>query len=207
MPKKVTDVDGIIKRIEMSENPLSADVFFIQGSEYTYIVDVGSNDASYEAIKAIPKKKVIITHFHADHAENLRRLNVPDEDLYVGDYTAKYYGGGTVIKEPMHLTDGVVIDILPLPSSHAKGSLTAIVNEDTILLGDGCYSNNKGYNVSLLHDLIKVLKAAEFKKAVKSHEPDTYTKEELINELETIYSFKEKRNPYISLDKLKGVSV
>ena len=195
-------MDSVIKRIEMSENPLSADVFFVQGRNYTYIVDVGSNDASYEAVKAIPKKKIIITHFHADHAENLRRLKPADEDLYVGDYTAKYYGGGTVIKEPMHIEDGVFMDILPLPSSHAKGSLTAIVNKSVILLGDGCYSNNKGYNVSLLHDMIKILKAAEFTTAIKSHEPRKYTKEELIGELEEIYSHKESGNPYISLDRL-----
>lgn len=195
-------MDGIIKRIEMSENPLSADVFFVQGREYTYIVDVGSNDVSYEAVKAIPKKKIIITHFHADHAENLRRLKPADEDLFVGDYTAKYYGGGTVIKEPMHIEDGVFMDILPLPSSHARGSLTIIVNKSVILLGDGCYSNNKGYNVSLLHDLIKILKAAEFTTAIKSHESKEYTKEELIGELEEIYSHKESGNPYISLDRL-----
>lgn len=198
-------MDSFIKRIEMSENPLSADVFFVQGREYTYIVDVGSNDASYEAIKSIPKKKIIITHFHADHGENLRRLNLPDEDLFVGDYTAKYYGGGTVIKEPMHIEDGVFIDILPLPSSHAKGSLTVIVNKSVILLGDGCYSNNKGYNVSLLHDLIKILKAAEFTTAIKSHESKEYSKEELIEELETIYALREKNNPYISLEKLMAI--
>ena len=205
MPKKVIKVDGIIKRIEMSENPLSADVFFVQGRNYTYIVDVGSNDASYEAVKAIPKKKIIITHFHADHAENLRRLKPADEDLFVGDYTAKYYGGGTVIKEPMHIEDGVFMDILPLPSSHAKGSLTVIVNKAVILLGDGCYSNNKGYNVSLLYDLIKILKAAEFTTAIKSHESKEYSKEELIEELETIYSLREKNNPYISLEKLMAI--
>ncbi len=198
-------MDSFIKRIVMSENPLSADVFFVQGREYTYIVDVGSNDTAYEAIKAIPKKKIIITHFHADHAENLRRLKPADEDLYVGDYTAKYYGGGTVIKEPMHIEDGVFIDILPLPSSHAKGSLTVIVNKSVILLGDGCYSNNKGYNVSLLYDLIKILKAAEFTTAIKSHESKEYSKEELIEELETIYSLREKNNPYISLEKLMAI--
>jgi len=198
-------VDDFITRIQASDNPLSADVFFIKGREYTYIVDVGSNDEAYEAIKSVQKKKIIITHFHADHADNLRRLKPADVDLYVGDYTAKYYGGGTVISEHTHLKDGVFIDVLPLPSSHAKGSLTIIVNNDAILLGDGCYCNNKGYNVSLLHDTLAVLKPATFKTAIKSHESKTYTKEELINELETIYSLKEKGNPYISLDKLKGV--
>ena len=199
-------MDDIIRRIESSDNPLSADVFFVQGREYTYIVDVGSNDEAFEAVRSVPQKKIIITHFHADHAENLRRLNLTDEDLYVGDYTAKYYGVGTVISKPVHLEDGVVIDILPLPSSHAKGSLTVIVNRKVVLLGDGCYCNIKGYNVSLLHDTLAVLKAAEFETAIKSHESKTYTREELINELETIYSLKEKNEPYISLAKLKGVT-
>jgi hypothetical protein len=94
---------------------------------------------------------------------------------------------------------------LPLPSSHAKGSLTVIVNKTVILLGDGCYSNNKGYNVSLLYDLIKILKAAEFTTAIKSHESKEYSKEELIEELETIYSLREKNNPYISLEKLMAI--
>ena len=73
MRKKVTDVDDITKRILASDHPLSADVFFVQGREYTYVVDVGSNDEAFEAVASIPKKKIIITHFHADHADNLRR--------------------------------------------------------------------------------------------------------------------------------------
>ena len=196
-------MDESIIRIDASDNPLSADVFFIQGREYTYIVDVGSNDEAFEKIKSIPKKKIIITHFHSDHADNLKRLNIPDEDLFVGDYTAKYYGAGTVISKPESLEDGVFIDILPLPSSHAKGCLTAIVNKNLILLGDGCYCNNKGYNVSLLHDAIKVLSEAEYNVAVKSHDPKTYTKEELISELKSIYSMREKNNPFISRDILE----
>ena len=199
-------MDDCITRIEASDNPLSADVFFIKGNEYTYIVDVGSNDEALEAVESIPKKKIIITHFHADHAENLIRIKqIDSKDLYVGDYTAKFYGIGTVITDPVHIEDGVAIDILKLPSSHAKGCLTIIVNKNTILLGDGCYCNNKGYNVSLLHDAIKVLSEAEYNVAIKSHDLKIYTKEELIKELETIYSLREKNNPFISFDKLKGV--
>ena len=197
-------MDDCITRIEASENPLSADVFFIKGNEYTYIVDVGSNDESLQAVESIPKKKIIITHFHADHAENLNRIKqTVSKDLYVGDYTAKYYGVGTVINEPVHIEDGVTIDILKMPSSHAKGCLTVIVNRNTILLGDGCYCNNKGYNVSLLHDAIKVLSDAEYNVAIKSHDSKTYTKEELISELKSIYALREKNNPFISWDILE----
>ena len=197
-------MDDCITRIPARDNPLSADVFIIKGNEYTYIVDVGSNTEALDAINAIPKKKIIITHFHADHAENLIRIKqIDSKDLFVGDYTAKYYGVATVINEPLHIDDGVNLDILKLPSSHAKGCLTVIVNKNQILLGDGCYCNIKGYNVSLLNDAIKVLSEAEYNVAIKSHDSKIYTKEELISELKSIYALREKDNPFISWEVLE----
>lgn len=195
-------INDYISKIECSDNPLSADVYIIKGDKYTYIVDVGSNEETLETLKAIPDKKIIITHFHADHMGNLRTLAPENNDLYVGDYTARYYGGGTVVKEPTHLKDGVVIDIFPLPSSHAKGCLTILVNKNLLLLGDGCYSNIKGYNVSVMFDMIKVLKSIEFDVAIKSHDDTIYTKTELLTELETIYSKRQKNEPYIDLSLL-----
>ncbi|MBO4617765.1 MAG: MBL fold metallo-hydrolase [Lachnospiraceae bacterium] len=195
-------INDYISKIECSDHPLSADVYIIKGDKHTYIVDVGHSEEALETLKSIPNKKIIITHFHADHMGNLKALAPNDNDLYVGDYTAKYYGGGTVIKEPIHLEDGVIIDIFPLPSSHAKGCLTIAVNKNCILLGDGCYSNIKGYNVSVTFDMIKTLKNIEFSTAIKSHDDTLYTKDELITELETIYSQKEKDKPYIDLSLL-----
>lgn len=34
-------INDTISKLESSDNPLSADVYFITGKEYTYIVDVG----------------------------------------------------------------------------------------------------------------------------------------------------------------------
>lgn len=195
-------INDYISKIECSDNPLSADVYIIKGDKHTYIVDVGSNEEALETLKSIPNKKIIITHFHADHMGNLKALAPIDNDLYVGDYTFKYYGGGTVVKNSVHLEDGVVIDIFPLPSSHAKGSLTITVNKNLIFLGDGCYSNVKGYNVSVMFDMIKILKNIEFTAAIKSHDDTLYTKDELITELETIYSKRQKNEPYIDLSLL-----
>ncbi len=195
-------INDYISKIVCSDNPLSADVYIIKGDKHTYIVDVGSNEEALENLKSITNKKIIITHFHADHMGNLKALAPENNDLYVGDYTAKYYGGGTVVKEPVHIEDGVVIDIFPLPSSHAKGCLTILVNKKLILLGDGCYSNIKGYNVSVTFDMIKVLKNIDFTTAIKSHDDTLYTKDELITELGTIYSKKEKDKPYIDLSLL-----
>ena len=63
MRKKVTDVDDSIKRIPASDHPLSADVFFIQGREYTYVVDVGSNDEAFEEVASIPKRRLSLPIF------------------------------------------------------------------------------------------------------------------------------------------------
>jgi len=50
--------------------------------------------------------------------------------------------------------------------------------------------------------MIKVLKNIDFTTAIKSHDDSLYTKDELISELETIYSKREKDKPFIDLSLL-----
>ena len=77
------------------ENPISSDVVFIkpQGSDTTWIFDVGSCGEAAELINAIEGKKyIVISHFHPDHILNL--LKVKYDNLYVTKYTKKYTRGG-----------------------------------------------------------------------------------------------------------------
>ena len=118
----MTQIDVNITRMEASENPLSADVYFIEGNDYTYIIDVGSNDSAYEKISGIINKRIIITHFHQDHCENMKRIDIEDENLFVGNYTYKTIGNylqkspgkGTVVNTETVIDDGVKIRILPI---------------------------------------------------------------------------------------------
>ncbi len=182
-----------------SDIPLSADVYFIRGAAHTYIVDVGRNDDAFEAVKNTPDKKVIITHFHEDHTENLRRLMIPEEDLYLGSYTRKGVGYGTEVTSQIVIDDGVKLVIAPIPNSHAKGSLCVTVNDEYLILGDAFYSNVKGYNVSQLGEEIKLLKALDYKYVLMSHKEKVHEKNEVIKILEDIFSKREKDNPFIQV--------
>ena len=180
-----------------SETPLSADVFLVRGARYTYVIDVGSNDEAFGLVDDIPDKKVIITHFHEDHTDNLRRLAIPEENLLVGNYTRKAVGYGTEVDSKVVIEDGVNIVIVPIPNSHAKGSLCVTVNDEYLILGDAFYSNIKGYNVSLLSEEIKLLKELKYSYVLMSHKDKAHGKEEIISILEKIYNKREKDNPFI----------
>ena len=194
--KTITDN---ITFLPASENPLSADVYFIKGKERTYIIDVGSNDEAYGLVNEVDNKTVIITHFHEDHASNLKRIELEDENLLVGDYTQEAYNKGTVVKEPLEINDGLSIKVFAIANSHAKGALCVTVNDEYLFLGDSFYCSIKGYNVSLLHDEIEFLKSVDFSKAIFSHEEKIHTKDEVIRELEECFSKREAGNPYIKL--------
>lgn len=192
------EINERISVLQSSEQPvLSADVYVIKGDRFSYIVDVGSNDEALTLVKSIPNKKIVITHFHEDHTDNLKRLDIPDEDIFVGGYTRKYTGKGTEVKEKIVIEDGVKIVIAPLPNSHAKGSLCVTVGDEYLIIGDAFYSSSKGYSVSLLGEEIKTLKSLEFKEVLMSHKQRMHPREIVIGSLEKFFAQREKGIPYI----------
>lgn len=194
------NLNNFISIIEASEEPLSADVYFIKGEIYTYIIDVGSNDISYEEIEKIPDKKVFITHFHADHMGNLDRISIEDENLYVGDYVRKTKGRGTLVDNETVLNDGkLTIKVYPLPNSHAKGALCISINDEYLFMGDSFYCSQRGHNVSLLHDEISTLENISFQKAILSHDNTIHDRDEIIGTLKDIFSKRNKNEPYIQI--------
>ncbi|MCR5556169.1 MAG: MBL fold metallo-hydrolase [Butyrivibrio sp.] len=216
--KTITDR---ISFLPSSENPLSADVYIIRGDQKNYVVDVGSCDAAYDLISSLGKRTIIITHFHDDHMKNLRRLDVVDEELYLtaqdrrvlatdaynpelldegdGQKPVNFPKLGTLVESPTEIRDGVMLVIAPIPSSHAKGSLGVIVDDEYLILGDGYYSSAKGYNVSLLSEEIKTLKALSFTRVIMSHDETVYSRDEVIAELESYYAKRTKDSPYIPI--------
>ena len=188
--------------LEASDEPLSADVYFIEGNDFTYIIDAGSNDSAYELITGIDKKKIIITHFHQDHCANLNRIDIEDENLYVGGYTYKTLNKGTVVDSEIAINDGLELRIIPIKNSHARDSLCVVVNGEYLFLGDAFYSTMKGYNVSLLHDEIALLESIPFTKAVFSHDNSIYDRDYVLSSLKEIFSKRQKDNPYISNELL-----
>ena len=190
-------LEDYLEYLPASNEPLSADVYLIHGSEKTYIVDCGASDEACSLINGIENKALIITHFHADHLGNLSRIEIDDKNLYVGNYTKKYAKRGSEILDSLEINDGIKIRISAIPSSHAKGSLAVTINDKWLLLGDSFYCSTKGYNVSLLHDEIEFIKKEPFEKALCSHDNTVYTKGKILETLEFFYSKKEKGAAHI----------
>ena len=205
-----------ISYIPASKNPLSADVVIIEGNEYLYLFDVGNNEDVAVYLDKLPKKKkVILSHFHADHIGSIGRFTF--ETVYAGPIVGKYYQYFVpgyekdrepekylTVAEPIRISDGVELQIYPMPSSHAKGSLLVQINEEYILIGDGLYSRKKDgravYNAQLLKEQMKLLKELPGDKLFLSHEKRPIkAKRSMIKYLEKIYEKREKNNPYIAI--------
>ena len=193
-------INDYLRYIEAKEAPLSSNVFIIKGNKNTYIYDVGSDRISREEIKKIKNKSIIISHFHKDHMENLNFLSDDVYDLYIGDYTYKILGYGNVIKDRYEIHDGIHLKIIHIPNSHAKGSLGLIMNNEYLLIGDSLDGNRNGFNVSLLNEEIKLLKEFDYKYVLNGHNNEIINKEDIIKELEFIYSKRIKNKPYIGYD-------
>lgn len=128
-------IGNSILYLPVSEQPLSAEVFVIQGKKDTYLFDVGNNLHSLHVIQTLPRLPVaILSHFHADHTGNARKAAF--QEIYVGDFTRSKLEMGTVVSDPLTIVDGVTLDIIPCPSVHTPGSLILNVNREYCLIGD-----------------------------------------------------------------------
>ena len=128
-----------ILRVPPVDEPLSADIFIIEGDAQYYVYDVGASEAAYAAIAALDKPvTVILSHFHRDHTANMARI-CPKHTL-VGARTRKQLGLGTLVDAPMTIRDGVEIVVQPCVSPHAPGCLIATVNGAYTLIGDLHYA-------------------------------------------------------------------
>ncbi len=192
-----------IQWLPSSKDPLSSDVFLIQGKEYNYIFDVGACEEARNWIQTIEKRTLILSHFHGDHSGNMPHF--PNDPVFLGKKTAEKVGHGNIVRETQLIHDGMQLEIIPLPSVHAKDSLALNVNHKYLLVGDALYGANiqgrHGYNVSVLYDTIRCLSSIEAEFVLKSHDSQLiYSMKEEIQRLETIYQQKIPGQPYIFLD-------
>lgn len=213
---ELVSINDRISRIIASREPLSSDVIIVKGNERTYIYDVGrakENLAYFNTYDG--EMQVILSHFHQDHVWWLTKHKVTDSNMipgddlslnydrppftkiYGGDHTAKYVDELTVVKEPLVIMDGVKIEIMPIPSSHAKGSLMMVVDDEYAFVGDACYETTKngitGFNAQLLKAQIEVLKKIKARTICLSHDRAFFRPTKLmIRFLEAVY---EKRKP------------
>lgn len=199
--------------------PLSADIGLIKARDFTWIYDVGNNAASLNYLSGIPNKKIVISHFHPDHMENLKDLMF--DTLYVSPHTYKYlhklpttpddsalYRINSceiqIVEKDIYFDDGCNIHIFPLPSSHARGCLGLEIDETYAFLGDAIYASlcqdKKGYNVQLLRELIETLERIKAPFVLPSHKKGLIRdKKSVLYMLNKIYSGRVAGNPFIEI--------
>lgn len=157
-----------IRRIHATDEPLSADVFIIEGDARYYVFDVGSNDEAHAAISALEKPVwVILSHFHQDHTGNMARL-APEKTL-AGARTCKYVDNATLVDAPFVIRDGVEIVVQPCVSPHAPGCLIATVDGGITLIGDLHYAR-PGVGQGEAKGMLNVLKRVDTRYFVPSHQ-------------------------------------
>lgn len=101
------------------------------------------------------------------------------------------------VTEKVNIEDGIRIEIIPLPATHAKGSLAMCVNEEYTFLGDAVYTARiKGqvcYNSQLLKSEIEVLDSIKCRFFLLSHDEQfVHEKQEIMDFLKKIYDNRDK---------------
>lgn len=156
-----------IRHIPSTPDPLSADVFIIEGDSRYYVFDVGASDGAYEAISALDKPvTVILSHFHRDHIANMSRLS-PAQTL-AGARTMKYIANGTLVDAPLVIRDGATIEVQPCVSPHAPGCLIATVDREYTFLGDLHYAR-PGSGQGEARGMFNVLRKLDTRYFLPSH--------------------------------------
>lgn len=176
-----------ISFIPSSDEPLSADVFFIKGDSKTYIYDVGANEQSFKEIESVPgEKAVILSHFHPDHTANMARIDC--DEIYLGRKTYEKLGKGIIVSDKIIIEDGIKLEIARFPSVHAKGSLVLTVNSEYALIGDLYYSK-QDCNKDVAREMITAMRRLDTKYFIPSHsgESPVSEKNRLISELEEYF--------------------
>ncbi len=185
------------------EKPLSSDVVFIkpEGSDTTWIFDVGTSSEAAELINQIEgKKNIVVSHFHPDHILNL--LKVKYDKLYVSKYTKKYTRAGEVVEDQFDFPDG--IKIYTIPSSHSKGCLV-LEYKDYAFLGDATYVrfrlNAREYNVQLLEQMIKKMEEIASPNFCLSHDKSfVQPKDAVLRIYKKILARRSAGNPTINVN-------
>lgn len=172
-----------IKYLPATNNPLSADVYFIDGDKYCYIYDVGNNEYSLSQINQVEKERIIIlSHHHKDHTGNIESINY--RNLYLGKLTFETIGKGIIVEDEFTINDGVKIEVIHCISPHTEGSLIANIDSEYTLIAD-LYFTRPPFDQEKAIKMIASLKNIDTKYFVISHQEDTkvIAKDELIEEL------------------------
>lgn len=100
------------------------------------------------------------------------------------------------------IDDGVHLEIIPMPSTHAKGCLALMVDDEYLFMGDATYPMQKDghtvFNSQLLKAQIDLLASLPADKLLLSHDDKFIRpKKVVLRQLGAVYGKRSKDDPYI----------
>jgi len=205
---RVSALNEYMDHILPEENPLSGDIIIVHGKDRDYIFDMGNSEEIAEYLNSIRRPKTfVVSHFHEDHIGSLKYLKLGEEDIILaGAYTKKYIDKALVVSETKVISDGIKLEIRPLTSSHAKGCLVMLVNDEYAFLGDATYSQTKdgknGYNAQLLKAEVDELNAISCQNFCLSHKARfVFPKKFVVGLLERFYKRRDPNSSFIEISE------
>ena len=111
-----------INYIRSYTEPLSADIFIVEGEKNVYMYDTGNGEKSLNDVKNVlcaygdKMVNVILSHFHPDHMGNIDKIN--KEKIYASANTIKYLNEkdkelSEIVSDRLEITDGKLnLDII-----------------------------------------------------------------------------------------------
>lgn len=197
-------IDDTISYYPQIEEPLSSDVIIVKGDTGYFVFDAGNSIEAAKILNDLEgTKRLILSHFHMDHVANVLRADFDEiygskktirriSEASFAEQARVAVGSdrsepdrSTVtevnltdavkaVERPLILSDGVKIEIRPIPCSHSKGSLIMIVDDSIAFIGDAFYAMFKGenrvYNAQLLKEEIEFIKALNVDRFFLSHD-------------------------------------
>lgn len=223
---EIRKINDYISYIPATEVPLSSDVGIIYGEKATYLFDVGSTLEILDFLHSLQGDfDIICSHFHGDHTWWLTEHKAGEKGvlegdtvsinyekpryrhLYVSKETQKHTKAGELVTQPLVIYDKIKadpegrdlkIEIIPCPTSHCKGALIAVVNDEYIFAGDSTYSKGvpagevmitHEYNVQQMKAQLELLESLKADKILLSHDKKFLRpKKVAIREMQVIYS-------------------
>lgn len=154
----------------------------VHGSKGTIYFDTGASLKQIRLLECVRLEKgfknpsiLVVSHFHEDHIANFHYF--AGCRVYASKVTARRIRVDEITDGRTMLDLGdIKVEIIPLPSSHAKGSLILrVFGEEVVFLGDGVYEavgfGEKGYyDRSLFHEMAGVLRSLQSSHYVFGHE-------------------------------------
>lgn len=167
--------------IESEPGIICPKIGVVVGKKGTLYFDTGASQKQLEILRGLQKggklpnpSTLAISHFHNDHIANFAYFS--SCEVYGSKQTGKYVRVDHEVTGPVDLDLGdVVVTLLPLPSSHAKGSIIAVVKAEKVAyLGDGVYEavgfEKPYYDRSLFYEMSRVLRSLNITHYVFGHE-------------------------------------